>query len=232
MNLQLVPNQPNAATVPVPTYEHIIGLIQSGVLDVHPSRLPLTKNDLIIAIRNIQARFAQSLGQPLVTGWGGWWSEAAWEALGRWLCGVKRSRSQPSQLALPAPVPMLALPPPPSPSASSASSSTTSSEESGGEAPQEEVEEEPADDEEDGDNDEDTDDKEDADDENADSNEDADDAEDELPHLDDLSWMGADWEDLSTSLAYIAEGLQNDEQKALWAQAVSSMDKIYQAQRR
>ena len=243
VNLQLVPNQPTATTVHVPTYEHVISLIHSGVIDIHLSRMPLTKNDLIIAIRKIQARFAQSSGQLLVTGWGGWWSEAAWDDLRRWLAGVKRSRSQSSQpmLALPAPAPMLALLPPPPRSPTSSSTSTTSSDECGDDAPQEEVEEAAADNEEDGGNDEDAEDAEDEEDadEEADNIEDVDGAEDVshashgLTNVADLAWTtSSDWEDLSTCLAYIADGVHNDDQKALWELAVSSLDKIHQAQRR
>ena len=194
VNLRLVPGAPPPAQViVVPSYEAIMNFVQDGTLDVHESRLPLTRNDLLVAIRNIQARFGQA------TGWGGWWSDQAWEQLQRWLVSAKRRRLQLADpdtcLALPAPPlappgPLLALPAPPSPT--STSTSTTSSTSSNKEESEEEAEVEGKDVE--------------VEEEGEDEYEAAVDEDVEvegvmevqaagvdLPLLDDLGWSGADW---------------------------------------
>ena len=101
----------------VPKPRSLLADIESGFEEVHASRLPLSTNDLTVAIVNTQ----RTLG--LVRGLKGGWSVEAWARLRAWLRGVKRQRGGQQGLALmpppSVPVALLAVresmlaPPPP-----------------------------------------------------------------------------------------------------------------------
>ena len=99
-----------AALEPVPGTDYIMGLLQSGALLIHPTKASVQRNDIRVAVSNVQRQL------HLAPGLLGGWTPEAWDRLKNWLLAAKRQRlgkaPDPDQLeTLPRPaVPGLATP--------------------------------------------------------------------------------------------------------------------------
>ena len=102
VSMQLRPKRPTSArpqqddlVIGPPTPETVREWIQNEVIEVHPSKTPLTNAAIIVAMSNTQCKLKLAKGE---------WTTAAWNALETWLKAQKRNRTKGQALfALPAP---------------------------------------------------------------------------------------------------------------------------------
>ena len=213
------PGAPPPAEVAVPTYQEIVGLVQDGTLEVHPSRMPLAKRTIIVAIVNIQHEFGGSKG------WGGWWSAEAWRRFQVWLPGPKRQRC-----ALQPPTPSVALGllarPLPQPSVAPGLLALPTFPPEADDLDKDDDEEEKTGSDED-----------ESDEGDEDESDESDEDEEEKAVIEplcaaNLQWNGADWEDLEAALVVLCSqrNMQNLENVEAWNQAVKALNPLYEGQ--